>query len=203
LGQKKVTYVYRLLDKGSMEEKIYFRQVNKQAMVQRFVRFTSISSSHLLIVFFRVIDAQQLAPPFTESELREIYSFKPEEYEPQEYLSEPTPVDLILKECLKLNPTDVQNILEHDSLLEIHVEDEFDPRMKEEKQNALLQEQGALLKLYNDKKKSLKAPNEPKIVKRPKKVDSVSTSFVSNPYQFMPVALNPFDLPPNMQKRPD
>jgi transcriptional regulator ATRX len=35
LGQKKVTYVYRLLSKGSMEEKIYFRQVNKQAMAQR------------------------------------------------------------------------------------------------------------------------------------------------------------------------
>ena len=35
LGQKKPTYVYRLLSKGSMEEKIYFRQVNKQAMAQR------------------------------------------------------------------------------------------------------------------------------------------------------------------------
>jgi SNF2 family DNA or RNA helicase len=35
LVQKKTTYVYRLLSKGSMEEKIYFRQVNKQAMAQR------------------------------------------------------------------------------------------------------------------------------------------------------------------------
>ena len=35
LGQKKATYVYRLVCKGSMEEKIYFRQVNKQAMAQR------------------------------------------------------------------------------------------------------------------------------------------------------------------------
>ena len=35
LGQTKVTYVYRLLSKSSMEEKIYFRQVNKQAMAQR------------------------------------------------------------------------------------------------------------------------------------------------------------------------
>lgn len=295
---------------------------------------------------FRVVDAQQLARHFTESELRELYSFKPEEHEPQEYLAKPAPVDRILKECLKLNPTLVQNILEHDSLLENHVEeqltreekyfaikelereerqaeyqsavaktlaamaqnnnnanttnlnpilsgdskserklinlgpmnnynpyqppapmcaqaraglsttqearglerltellfpreaaalpsgkgadlpplkdltdvpvskeeiadlnlddeDPFDPRTKKEKQKALLQEQRALLKLYNDKKKLLRAPKEPKVFKRPKKADSVSTSFVANPYQFMPVTLNPFDLPPNMQKRPE
>ena len=44
LGQKKVTYVYRLLSKSSMEEKIYFRQVNKQAMAQRWVVFQVIRS---------------------------------------------------------------------------------------------------------------------------------------------------------------
>ena len=73
----------------------------------------------------RVVDAQQLARHFTESELRELYSFKPDEHEPQEYLSKPTPVDLILRECLKANPTLVQNILEHDSLLENHVEEQL------------------------------------------------------------------------------
>ncbi|CAF3746940.1 unnamed protein product [Rotaria socialis] len=329
LGQKKTTYVYRLLSKGSMEEKIYFRQVNKQAMAQR------------------VVDAQQLARHFTESELHELYSFKPDEDEPQEYLLKELPDDIVLKNCIGKNPKIVQNILEHDSLLENHIEEQltreekyyaikelerderqaeyqstiaktlatigqnstnktnvaqtrsetisndrkkepqliaippintynpyqppppmcaqaragistaqearglerltellfpkeapplpagkaadlpplkeltdmpvskdeiadldlddedFDPRTKKEKQKAFLQEQRALVKLYNDKKKLLNPPKVPKVLKRPKKLTAVSTSFVTNPYQFMPVTLNPFDIPPNIQKRPD
>ena len=302
----------------------------------------------MLSYCFRVVDAQQLARHFTESELRELYLFKPEECDPQEYLTKPMPNDAVLKHCLEQNPKLVQNILEHDSLLENHVEeqltreekyfaikelereerqaqyqtnvaktlaamsqtsnknaafnhsgsdttssesktdrklitmpplntynpyqppppmcaqarasmstvqearglerltellfpkeaaplpsgngadlpqlkeltdipvsndeiadidlsdeDDCDPRTKKEKQKALLQEQRALIKLYNDKKKLLKAPKVPKILKRPKKVPSVSTSMVTNPYQFMPVTLNPFDMPPQMQKRPD
>ena len=82
-------------------------------------------------------------------------------------------------------------------------DDDFDPRTRKEKQKALLQEQRALVKLYNDKKKLLNPPKVPKVLKRPKKTPTVNTSFVSNPYQFMPVTLNPFDMPPNMQKRPD
>ncbi|UJR34129.1 hypothetical protein I4U23_021536 [Adineta vaga] len=326
LGQKKTTYVYRLLSKGSMEEKIYFRQVNKQAMAQR------------------VVDAQQLARHFTESELRELYSFKIDEDEPQEHINKRSPDDIILTNCIAKHSTLVQNILEHDSLLENHVdeqltreekyyalkelerderqaeyqanvaktlanisqnnnnnsskciptpseikfndtklitlppvntynpyqppppmcaqaraglstaeearglerltellfpkeapplpagkgadlpplkeitdmpvskdeiadidldEEDFDPRTKREKQKAFLQEQRALVKLYNDKKKLLNPPRVPKILKRPKKTSQVSTSFVPNPYQFMPVTLNPFDIPPNIQKRPD
>ncbi|CAF1582131.1 unnamed protein product [Adineta ricciae] len=324
LGQKKTTYVYRLLSKGSMEEKIYFRQVNKQAMAQR------------------VVDAQQLARHFTESELRELYSFKIDEHDPQEYLNKRLPDDIVLKNCIAKHSKLVQNILEHDSLLENHVEEqltreekyyalkelerderqaeyqanvaktlsnisqnhnstkivhasseikfndpklitspplntynpyqppppmcaqaraglstaqearglerltellfpkeapplpagkgaelppmkeltdmpvskdeiadidlddeEFDVRTKREKQKALLQEQRAYVKLYNDKKKLLNPPRVPKILKRGKKSTQVNTSFVSNPYQFMPVTLNPFDMPPNMQKRPD
>ncbi len=82
-------------------------------------------------------------------------------------------------------------------------EEDFDPRTKKEKQKAQLQEQRAYLKLYNDKKKLLNPPKAPKILKRPKKAVAVSTSFVTNPYQVMPLTLNPFDMPPNMQKRPD
>jgi hypothetical protein len=301
-------------------------------------------------LFYSVVDAQQLARHFTESELRELYSFKADEEEAPEYSLRPPPNDVILRNCLRQNPTLVQNILEHDSLLENHVEEQltreekyfaikelereerqaeyqtsvaktlatlaqnnnhtnninfnlirpettsndsktdrklitlpplnaynpyqpappmcaqaragistaqearglerltellfpkeapplpagkaaelpplkeitdmpvskdeiddihfddeedFDPRTKKEKQKALLQEQRALVKLYNDKKKLLKAPKVPKVLKRPKKPSSVSTSVVTNPYQFMPVTLNPFDMPPTMQKRPD
>lgn len=82
-------------------------------------------------------------------------------------------------------------------------DEEFDVRTKKEKDKAQLQEQRAYFKLYNDKKRLLNPPKAPKVVKRAKKISAVSTSVVTNPYQFMPVTLNPFDLPPNMQKRPD
>ena len=91
-----------------------------------------------------------------------------------------------------------------DELDDIDLDDEeFDVRTKKEKQKALLQEQRAYMKLYNDKKKLLNPPKVPKVVKRAKKAAPVNTTFVTNPYQFMPVTLNPFDMPPNMQKRPD
>lgn len=80
---------------------------------------------------------------------------------------------------------------------------EFDVRTKKEKDKAQLQEQRAYMKLYNDKMKLLNPPKAPKVLKRPKKVPTVNTSVVTNPYQFMPVTLNPFDLPASMQKRPD
>jgi hypothetical protein len=295
---------------------------------------------------FSVVDAQQLARHFTENELRELYSFKIDEEEPQEFLSKKLPDDIVLKNCIEQHFAIIQNILEHDSLLEDHVEEQltreekyyaikelerdekqaeyqtsvaktlaalgqnnshnkdlnapkfsdiddlkkdrkliklpplnsynpyqppppmcaqaragvstaqearglerltellfpkeapplppgkgadlpplkeltdvpvskdeidditlddedFDPRTKKEKQKALLQEQRALVKLYNDKKKLLNPPKAPKVLKRPRKTPAVNISVVSNPYQFMPVTLNPFDIPPNVQKRAD
>ena len=301
----------------------------------------------------RVVDAQQLARHFTESELRELYAFRPTEEDPQEYSLNKFSQDLILKLCVEKNSHVVQNILEHDSLLEDHVEEqltreekylaikelerderqaeyqssvaktlasmahnnhsnpnlninlnslhadisddepkkerkivtlpaptmnsfnpyqppppmcaqarasiatvqearglerltellfpkeapplpsgkaaelpplkdvttmpvpqdeidkliledaEFDVRTKKEKDKAQLQEQRAYMKLYNDKMKLLNPPKAPKVLKRPKKLPTVNTSVVTNPYQLMPVTLNPFDLPPSMQKRPD
>lgn len=92
-----------------------------------------------------------------------------------------------------------------DEIADITLDDDedLDPRTKKEKQKALLQEQRAYVKLYNDKKKLLNPPKVPKILKRPKKTTAVNTTFVTNPYQFMPVTLNPFDMPASMQKRPD
>jgi hypothetical protein len=87
--------------------------------------------------------------------------------------------------------------------IEFSDEEDFDPRTKKEKQKAQLQEQRAYFKLYNDKKKLLNPPKAPKVLKRAKKSVPVNTSFVTNPYQFMPVTLNPFDLPAGMQKRSD
>ena len=56
---------------GTMEEKIYDRQITKLAMAGR------------------VVDEQQIERHFTEEEIRELYIFKPDEYNDKE--ERPTP----------------------------------------------------------------------------------------------------------------
>ncbi|KAG7244913.1 hypothetical protein INR49_024310 [Caranx melampygus] len=109
-GQLKTVYVYRFLAQGTMEEKIYERQVTKQSLS------------------FRVVDQQQIERHFTMNELAELYTFEPDLLDdPSEKKSKKAtpmlPKDPILAEMLQINKDQIVCYHEHDSLLD-HKEEE-------------------------------------------------------------------------------
>ncbi|XP_060783490.1 transcriptional regulator ATRX isoform X2 [Neoarius graeffei] len=109
-GQLKTVYVYRFLAQGTMEEKIYDRQVTKQSLS------------------FRVVDQQQIERHFTMNELTELYSFEPDQLDdPSEKKSKRStpmlPKDPFLAELLHSFKDQIVGYHEHDSLLD-HKEEE-------------------------------------------------------------------------------
>ena len=98
-GQTKEVFVYRFLAQGTMEEKVYQRQVTKQSLS------------------LRVIDEQQLDRHFTSQELRELYAFEPDEGTGA--MDIPImPKDDLLKQILLDCKQWMVRYHEHDSLLE-------------------------------------------------------------------------------------
>ncbi|VDP86350.1 unnamed protein product [Echinostoma caproni] len=107
-GQTKPVYIYRLIAQGTMEEKIYDRQVTKQSLS------------------LRVIDEQQIDRHFTTNDLKALYTFEPDLWDLATADQRPTPKlpkDRLLADLLSENPSLIVNYHEHDSLLE-HREDE-------------------------------------------------------------------------------
>lgn len=109
-GQVKTVYVYRFLAQGTMEEKIYDRQVAKQSLS------------------FRVVDQQQIERHFTMNELTELYTFEPDQLDdPSEKKSKRAtpmlPKDPVLAELLHSYKDHIVGYHEHDSLLD-HKEEE-------------------------------------------------------------------------------
>ncbi|CAB3359270.1 Hypothetical predicted protein [Cloeon dipterum] len=103
-GQAKPCYIYRFLAAGTMEEKIYDRQVTKLALSGR------------------VVDKQAIDRHFTQADLEELYSFNPHEE------SEDTPLfpkDRLLAELYNRHKTIIQHYFEHDSLLEDRPEEKL------------------------------------------------------------------------------
>uniref|UniRef100_A0A7E4UXT0 Helicase ATP-binding domain-containing protein n=1 Tax=Panagrellus redivivus TaxID=6233 RepID=A0A7E4UXT0_PANRE len=86
IGQTKPTFVYRLIAQGTMEERIYNRQV------------TRTSTSH------RVLDEHQILRQFTAAELEELYHFKPIPYVEGDERKLDPPKDRLLANLIQSHP---------------------------------------------------------------------------------------------------
>ncbi|XP_015281926.1 PREDICTED: transcriptional regulator ATRX isoform X2 [Gekko japonicus] len=112
-GQIKPVFVYRFLAQGTMEDKIYDRQVTKQSLS------------------FRVVDQQQVERHFTMNELTELYTFEPDllddpNSEKKKKRDTPMlPKDPILAELLQIHKEHIVGYHEHDSLLDHKEEEEL------------------------------------------------------------------------------
>ncbi|KAM9788539.1 LOW QUALITY PROTEIN: transcriptional regulator ATRX-like [Neosynchiropus ocellatus] len=109
-GQLKPVFVYRFLAQGTMEEKIYDRQVTKQSLS------------------YRVVDQQQIQRHFTLSELTELYAFQPDLLDQPDSKTKKRktldpPKDEVLKILLDTCRDQIVSYHEHESLLD-HKEDE-------------------------------------------------------------------------------
>ncbi|XP_016839228.2 transcriptional regulator ATRX homolog [Nasonia vitripennis] len=123
-GQSKPCYIYRFLSAGTMEQKIYNRQVTK------------------LSLSLRVLDEHQIERHYRDTELAELY--KLETLDDQPILN--VPKDHVLADVFLKFKNYVYQFFEHDSLLENKEEEELDEderkqawfEYQEEKQSQLL-----------------------------------------------------------------
>ncbi|KAM6983495.1 transcriptional regulator ATRX-like [Tautogolabrus adspersus] len=111
-GQLKQVFVYRFLAQGTMEEKIYDRQVTKQSLSNR------------------VLDEQQIERHFTLFELTELYTFEPDLLDdPNSKKSKRTtsvsPKDKVLEQLLQTCKNQIVCYHEHESLLDHKQEEEL------------------------------------------------------------------------------
>ncbi|KAL4113339.1 hypothetical protein QTP88_016979 [Uroleucon formosanum] len=105
-GQEKPCYIYRLISEGTMEQKIYERQISK------------------LSTAFRVVDEHQIDRHFNLKCQEELYEFEPNTTQPKSTLN--LPKDRLMAELILKHKDLVMDILEHDSLLQNNEAEELD-----------------------------------------------------------------------------
>ncbi|XP_041864053.1 transcriptional regulator ATRX-like [Melanotaenia boesemani] len=111
-GQLKHVFIYRFLAQGTMEEKIYDRQVTKQSLS------------------YRVVDQQQIERHFTLFELTELYTFEPDLLDDPNSKKSKRPLSLIpkdtfLAQLLETCKDQIVSYHEHESLLDHKQEEEL------------------------------------------------------------------------------
>ncbi|KAH8310934.1 hypothetical protein KR044_003488 [Drosophila immigrans] len=112
-GQVKPCYIYRLIAMGTMEQKVYERQVAKQATAKR------------------VIDEQQISRHYNQTDLMELYTY---ELKPSIEREMPLlPKDRLFAELLTEHENLIFKYHEHDSLLE---QEEHENLTEEERKSA-------------------------------------------------------------------
>ncbi|XP_075592068.1 transcriptional regulator ATRX homolog [Dermatophagoides farinae] len=110
-GQRKPCFVYRLAGFGTMENRIYQRQVAK------------LSTSK------RVVDEKQIRRYFTLRQLEELYTFMRKPLYPQTL---PVPRDDLLASLIRKYPGHILLYYEHDSLLQNRPEEELNENEKQQ-----------------------------------------------------------------------
>ncbi|KAL1487977.1 hypothetical protein ABEB36_015357 [Hypothenemus hampei] len=103
-GQNKPSYIYRFVTYGTMEMKIYERQVTKQAISKR------------------VIDEQQIDRHYSQNDIQELYKT---DLEPEERPIPLVPKDILLGEMLQKYEENIYKYHEHQSLLENKQDEEL------------------------------------------------------------------------------
>ncbi|XP_068157682.1 transcriptional regulator ATRX homolog [Drosophila tropicalis] len=112
-GQVKPCYIYRLIAMGTMEQKVYERQVAKLATAKR------------------VIDEQQISRHYNQTDLMELYTY---ELKPSAEREMPIlPKDRLFAEILTEHESLIFKYHEHDSLLE---QEEHENLTEEERKSA-------------------------------------------------------------------
>jgi hypothetical protein len=146
-GQEKPVFIYRLVSQGAIEESIYRRQVNKQALANR------------------VVDKEQTKRNYTNDELTQLYDFEPKSAA-EDDVQHKIPPDTVLKRLLlTLAPKWISSYHTHESLLEqsdgpqLTPEEQkaaWDNYRREQEQEQLDIEREARLKAELDQKKKQK-----------------------------------------------
>lgn len=103
-GQKKTVYVNRLLAKGTVEPKAYYRQISKLGMASS------------------VVDLQHMSRKISYDQTNDLFTFDSSKHY---YPLGPNTEDPVLNQLIRCNYSSISDIKEHDSMLVESVEDQL------------------------------------------------------------------------------